>query len=56
MYVYLGPAKTVLYEGLRENVVGITEYATATPGISGILKHRFEIQAILFQFNILILL
>jgi len=35
-----GPVKTVLYEGLQEKAVGITEYTTPTPGISGILKHR----------------
>lgn len=38
--MYLGPVKMVLYEGLREKDVGITEYTTQAPGISGILKHR----------------
>jgi len=38
--VYSGPAKTVLYEGLQEKDVGITEYTTQAIGISGILKHR----------------
>lgn len=38
--LYSGPVKTVLYEGLQEKDVGITEYTTSVPGISGILKHR----------------
>ncbi|KAF0771299.1 pseudouridylate synthase 7 [Aphis craccivora] len=36
------PVKTVLYEGLQEKDVGITEYTSSTPGISGILKHRLS--------------
>lgn len=40
--VYSGPLKTVLYEGLQEKDVGITEYTTSTAGLSGILKHRLK--------------
>uniref|UniRef100_A0A2S2P4D4 Pseudouridylate synthase 7 n=1 Tax=Schizaphis graminum TaxID=13262 RepID=A0A2S2P4D4_SCHGA len=36
------PVKTVLYEGLQEKDVGITEFTTSIPGISGILKHRLS--------------
>ncbi|XP_025197379.1 pseudouridylate synthase 7 homolog [Melanaphis sacchari] len=36
------PVKTVLYEGLQEKDVGITEFTTSNPGISGILKHRLS--------------
>lgn len=36
------PVKTVLYEGLQEKDVGITEFTTSVPGISGILKHRLS--------------
>jgi len=32
----------VLYEGLREKDVGITEYTSRASGISGILKHRLS--------------
>lgn len=39
--LYSGPVKTVLYEGLQEKDVGITEYTTSVPGVSGILKHRW---------------
>jgi len=39
-FLYSGPVKTVLYEGLQEKDVGITEFTTSVPGISGILKHR----------------
>lgn len=38
--MYSGPIKTILYEGLQEKDVGITEFTTSVPGISGILKHR----------------
>lgn len=38
--MYSGPVKTVLYIGLQEKDVGITEYTTPAIGISGILKHR----------------
>lgn len=40
VYLLTGPAKTVLYEGLQEKDVGITEFTSSTAGISGILKHR----------------
>lgn len=40
MFLYSGPLKTVLFEGLQEKDVGITEFTTPTPGMSGILKHR----------------
>ncbi|XP_060836880.1 pseudouridylate synthase 7 homolog [Rhopalosiphum padi] len=36
------PVKTVLYEGLQEKDVGITEFTSSIPGISGILKHRLS--------------
>ncbi|XP_026822512.1 pseudouridylate synthase 7 homolog [Rhopalosiphum maidis] len=36
------PVKTILYEGLQEKDVGITEFTTSIPGISGILKHRLS--------------
>jgi len=42
--LFTGPAKKVLYEGLQEKDVGITEYTTSTPGIFGILKHRLAKQ------------
>lgn len=52
--------KTVLYEGLQEKDVGITEYISSIPGISGILKHRLinfkislasiEVKSISFMF------
>ncbi|VVC34511.1 Hypothetical protein CINCED_3A011732 [Cinara cedri] len=37
-----GPKNKFLYEGLAERNVGITEYSTSAPGISGILKHRLS--------------
>lgn len=48
--MYSGPTKTVLYEGLQEKDVGITEYTTSTPGISGILKHRYRQRYFYFSF------
>lgn len=39
--IFSGSVKTVLYEGLQEKDVGITEYTSSIPGISGILKHRW---------------
>jgi hypothetical protein len=39
-FLYSGPTKTVLFEGLQEKNVGITEFTTSTTGMSGILKHR----------------
>ncbi|XP_050540711.1 pseudouridylate synthase 7 homolog [Daktulosphaira vitifoliae] len=36
------PSKKVIYEGLHEIDVGITEYSTSVPGISAILKHRLS--------------
>lgn len=40
MFELSGPIKTVLFEGLQEKDVGITEFTTSVPGMSGILKHR----------------
>lgn len=49
--IYLGATKTVLYEGLQEKDVGITEFTSSTPGISGILKHRLINTKQLFLFR-----